>query len=480
MKRVCTYQWLVLLVVTVGLLVFWSRQITGAPIEKDAAETLRMAIDLEKYGIVSDGEQPPFKPSMTREPLPVFVTALAARMVDGMLGPADSLEYFSGQRAQLLKCQNVLWLLLLSAAVFVLAMTLMPSFGCALLCVLSVNLLLLRADIGVYMTDSLYTEAPAAALLTVTSLFLSIGIGRDRVLLVACAGVCFGLLALVKASFLYVAVGIALVIPLVSPLYGVRMAAAVRPAAVLCLTLLVTVVPWMARNYAELGTFGISGRGGLVLYTRAVKDQMTPTEYFGSFYYWAPYPFGGVLGRILGFSRADLERGGRLQHLNRDSSSSFAKQDQEAEEAGRPQDAIAYYRRSRAESVLLSQQFAAAGNPLPDEAADAELKHRATQMFKEHPWRHVALIVPFLWRGAFFVFPPLAAALFYSLRRGRYELGLATLPSLGMLAFYALFSHFIPRYSIPAYPVALCAIVLLVSLLYQRVHGTARLTPGTA
>src|ERR1017187_3618727 len=57
-------EWLVLFALAIALLLFWSSGITGAVIEKDAADNLRMALNLKHTGVMSNSEQAPFGPSM--------------------------------------------------------------------------------------------------------------------------------------------------------------------------------------------------------------------------------------------------------------------------------------------------------------------------------------------------------------------------------------------------------------------------------
>jgi hypothetical protein len=174
---------------------------------------------------------------------------------------------------------------------------------------------------------------------------------------------------------------------------------------------------------------------------RAVKDGMTFEEYRGSFYVWAPHGLKPVVGPMLGFSPYDLERGGRLQRLNRSQQADFYEDDIDAEETGRPDRAITYYRMARAERVKLWREMEAVGKTQAD--ADEILKERALAMIRSMP-----------------------------------TLGVFVLPALGLLLFYALFSHFIPNYGVPTLPVVIiCAMRLLGDAIsagerkWARLHG---------
>ena len=66
----------------------------------------------------------------------------------------------------------------------------------------------------------------------------------------------------------------------------------------------------------------------------------------------------------------------------------------------------------------------------------------------------------FLWRGAFFVAIVLITTLVLGLNRRRVDWLVAVLPAAGLVAFYALLSHFIPRYGVPMTPIAVVIIFL--------------------
>src|SRR5271165_1942864 len=85
--------------------------INGRAVVSDSGQNLLMAVNLSHSGTISDSEQPPYEPSMYREPLPVVVSAAGVSVVDGLLGRTDSSQYFSGPRAKYVKYQNVAWLI---------------------------------------------------------------------------------------------------------------------------------------------------------------------------------------------------------------------------------------------------------------------------------------------------------------------------------------------------------------------------------
>jgi hypothetical protein len=462
----------VLLVLALGLAALWGSRVESALAEHDEAETIQLALNLQRHGVQSMSTSAPITPSMLREPLPIVTTAAAIGLTDAVLGQGSSESYFSGQRAAWLRVQNVLWMAVLVFAAFWIVWSATASFATATAAAVLSGLLPVVPGV-VLRLDQMDTEAPSAALLLIASWLLVIGVTRARIGMVGAAGVAFGLLALTKAAMLYVFFGmiVTLAASLVLPQMRQLLRQPLKQLAVLSLAFAVVVTPWMIRNYVHFGTFNIATRGGIVLMLRAVKDMMTVEEYVGSFYVWAPRPLRAPVALVTGFRGKDLQRGGRLQRLNRSPSSDFADDDRRAQAAGRPEDAISYYRRAQAEQVKVALALEAAGHPTPGAEADKIIQQRAMQSIKQHPWRHLAVTVPFLWRGAAYAFPLLVFTLIQGFRRHRPELALFVWPAFGLVMFYALLTHFIPRYGSPALPVAIVGACLVISAWRGRSPG---------
>ncbi len=455
--RARALEWLAAAVVGAGLVFLWSHRISGAPIETDAAQTTLMALNLERHGVISLDESAPYSPTNYREPVPVIVSAAGIALIDAALGAAPTEAYFSGERARLLKCQNILWLGLLSLGAFWTVRYFTGSFRLALLGALLVNFPLSGSHSEADLIDDLFTDIPAAAVLMLASLAAAVAARGRRPVVCAATGLLFGLLTLIKAATLYIFLG---TVGVWAGACLLRRAAPwrilARDAAVMLIAFGCAVGPWMYRNHVLFGSAHIAQRAGVVLMYRAVYDQMTPGEYRGTFYVWAPARLQGIVGRLLGFAPADLKRGGRLQRLI-ETDSDFAAEDLAAERAGAPERTLSYYRQARAERVELERQLGRAGSPQPEIAADDLLKERALKIVLAHPWRNLALTVSFIWRGATFAFPALILALLVALRRRQYEFFVFAVPAFGTVLLYALFTHFIPRYDAPALSVAIVA-----------------------
>ena len=266
----------------------------------------------------------------------------------------------------LLKLQNLFWLALLCVSAFWATYLLTSSRLLGALAVLLMNFdVIPLAEVGLrpLLVDSLMSEVSAPALLLAAGAFLVAAMRRPRVAHFAWAGLCFGLLALTKASFLYIFVGFAVVLLTIAVIAARKspLTARLGPIAALTIAFAAVVVPWMARNYVQLGEFQLAERGGVVLYLRALKNGMTSDEYRGAFYFWAPKPLQPAIGRMLGFSWSDLQRGGRLQRLNRKPEADFYRDDIAAWRNARPEEAITFIRKALAEQLRLERLAAESG-----------------------------------------------------------------------------------------------------------------------
>lgn len=457
---------------------YWFSQITGSQIKADAAQNLRMAINLEHRGVMSRDNSPPFKPSMYREPLPVWLAALGVKAVDAFLGPAHAKSYFEGNRARYLKYQNILWIAVLSAGTFWACFILTSSVYASLFAALLLNPRLPMTPSGMFemRIDSLNNELLAASLLIFASALLVMSVKHGRLRHAVIAGLLLGLLALTKAVTVYVSLILFLLLLCLLALPQRLLPHRFRwqQLIVLFLAFSLVLLPWIYRNYTQFGSLQVAERGGIVLYTRAIKNQMTPDEYLGSFYAYAP-GLRSMIGRVLGFSKSDLQIGGRLQRLNRNVS---RERDHAAEEAGDPDGAISYFYSARAMRMKMQHDLALRGVPNKNVEADKFLRERAVAMISAHPIKHFAMTLPFIWRGGFTSFVILSACLIWAVVRRRPELGVFVLLGFGTIMFYAIFSHFIPRYSVSITPVTIVSGVVLLTIMlnFIKKHIGERLT----
>lgn len=456
-------------------------EITSRPVVKDAAESLWIALNLAHHGAYSEDEQAPYTPTMVREPVPILVTAASIRMVDAALGPAAPEAYFSGERARYLKLQNLLWLALLMASAVWAARYFGLSRPWQVLAAVGVELpftLLVpptvRYAIGM---DSLCTELAAAALLCCGSTALTIGFMRRSLRMLGLASCLFGLLTLTKAAFYYV---YPFVLACLALLYC---AATPRPLwirARTLLALLVLLLPfaalsaaWMARNEARTGYFQMAERGGPIVLYRGLLDGMSGREYAGTFYAWAATgTVAHAVRLITGFGDADLQAGGRLQHLAMGLDGAAGQRDQESEDEGRPEEALTWYRQSRATYERYLRQERAAGARYPPGAADKLTREDGFKLIEGRPFMHFALFVPLLFRGATVIFPLLILTLVYARAARRADIVVFILPALWIVLFYAMITHFVQRYGWLPRPASTIALMIIAAELWR--HGWPR------
>ncbi len=467
MKRAPAALTLLLIVITVSIGLAAVSFVSGATVVKDAAQELQMAINIRHHGVMSMEEAPPYRPTMYREPLPSVLEAGGVAVSDWLFGPADAEQYFSGERMVIVKYINVICLLLLWALAILAARWLTASYVLAILAGLAAikPFLSPTSDIGV---NTLNTELLAALLLTAASFTLLLAQTRCRPWQFAISGVCFGLMALTKASMLYAFAGMALIL-LIGTVARIEVLK-IRLSHLLILTgaCAAVVAPWIGRNLHEFGAPEISLRGGLAIYTRALMDEMSPVEYRGSFYVWAKPGMQPYVARLLGFQPADLQLGGRLERLNADPGTAFYAADLAAERAGRPSDARTYYRRARAERIRLQMQYEHRNARDSEVAADNDMKGEGLSIISHEPWAHAALTVPLIWRSGHWYLAALVVAFGYGLWSRQRDLVQFVLPGLTLLAFYALATPYEPRWSAVVNAVAIGAVVTLIRRLLPR------------
>jgi len=472
--------------ISVCLLLSWQARntLTGAAMGADANQNLTMAYNLYVNGILSLATQPPFVATDLREPLPPMVTALFLALYPDINHAVPLASFFQGEHARLIKQVNVPWIFLGLLGTWVLTHILCCSHRGALLAVLSAYLFFFGVS---QFTDTLYTEIPAAVIILWTAVAL-VSLTRCRGLLAPIlSGLLFGMLALTKAVFLYICVPIILLLILYYTLGRRQMNAPPQWAAITALMVAFVMVVsfWMVRNKVALDRFEISGRGGDVLLVRALKNEMSRHEVVGAWWYWGPSLYRKLVsGTALNANDADFAAGGKFQRLNRYAS---AVGDRAAMAAGKPEDAVSFYFQSWAWHRRFSQQPTVPRSQDTTAAADVLLKRKALEMIFRAPGTHLAMTPLFLWRGIWcfpdvglpylapgyrlYLINALDAIAYLSLfsvfaiglARRRYDLVAMTVVPVAMLAFYAVFSHNIPRYSAPMIPIMLVSILVILS-----------------
>jgi len=139
-----------------------------------------------------------------------------------------------------------------------------------------------------------------------------------------------------------------------------------------------------------------------------------------------------------------------------------------AEDAGRPEKAISFWRTGRAQREKLETEFAKEGNRHPDVIADHVMQSDGLRMIAHDLSDNTALTAAFVWRGGPLVFVFLVLGIVYSVLARRYTLSLFLLPGLLLFAIYALGADFLPRYAVMSEVPAAVACVVMLQAVWRR------------
>lgn len=487
--------------------------ITDEAPTRDAGQNVAMALEIVR--VLGPGDPGPEPVTMYREPLYPFTVALQM-LVDPRLAQSREEGRLDGPAVVAVKQQNLVWTLLLLGSVAALAHRLVRPAGPRgrlLAPVFAVAVAYAAPLASRDMMDRTLTELPAAALLALASV-LAVGLvdrladgagGRRTMTVGVLLGAALGALTLTKASFIYIApVHVAMLWALVvigrrrERCDGSETTSRGPSAAGAFLVLLVTfgmlVLPWTVRNLVVFDEPAITGRSGVVLWYRALKNTMTPAEERVAWVLWSPGPLREPLAGLLDVDLNDRSPTSPLRRIDRHGL--YVAQE--------PVD-TSLYQQARDDRARLTREFTAAGVTPWIRAnllADAVLRDRALGALGDDPLATLRTTPLFLWRGSWSMlasellprallapFNPLAMgavllAAPLALVRRRERLLAASLLPFGAVLFFALFTHFEGRFALPAVPVGLTlAVVGLVRLVpswFQRARArTHRSRLGT-
>jgi hypothetical protein len=459
---------LVLLLIIAVLHQAWQAPLTDS-IGEDASQNLRSALNLWKHGIYGESDVGAI-PGYRREPFPNWILAGHLKWIVRPPAWIRSEQLVADPRLLTRITQvNLFYLLGLMLALWGLCLRLIRPRVLAHLVALPV--IFVSADaFAVHELANLNTELPAAWLLVLLSLTLVLLRQKSQWGWDLLAGTVYGCLVLTKASGAYLALLVLPTLPLL--LHHSRHRSLVLTLCV-GLGFALTVLPWVGRNLKEFGTASVSQGGGKVLLFRASYNTMNSDEFRGAFYAFSPIKLQKeLLGPMLGYSSSDLGCGGSLQRLAKD-----LPCDHEAIAEKRFGDIRSLY--LRAQPYELNQLRAEFHNKgLPGDP-DTYIRSTALDRIKADPLKHVAVSLPLAWRGLWafaenktwfsiitngLAMASLLAMPWLGILLRRPDWTLTSLVGVGYFLFYALLSHFIPRYSEPLIPLALvCLAVLLVT-----------------
>ena len=491
-RRSFVHGWALPLLLCAGLTYHSERNITDSPVLGDGIQNLLIATNLYKHGVFShEGGANP-QPTNFREPLPPMVAyaylALFAPNHSEHLGFG---HFRAGELTRFVKMSNLIWVFTGLLGVWLLTRRLTHSIAATLAATLLTYVFFFNAREYI---DTFYTELTTATAIVWGSYLLYRGVKDQKTGHFLAGGAAMGLLALTKASSLYINLVALLLLVAVMLFARQRMQVSVGRIATwglaMGLGLAVVVAPWMVRNHLQFDSMRISDRGGLILHGRATLNNMTNDEVIGLIYEKSPTIYRKLVDgtRFGQTERDEFERGGRWQRLNR-GLSSFWKSDIEAIRAGRPDLAVSFHAEAGARYTILLNQLRVQGNHYPEEVVDGQRRDEAIRMLKERPVRHLFMTLPFFWHGFWGlkkVEIPLVSlatqdaivevlnllaglalltAFFVGMLRRRPDLLALTVLPFGLMSFYAFVSHNIPRYMSPAHPIMLILLVAVVAAL---------------
>ena len=450
-----------LAVILIAILIDYGIAIDGHRLGSDAAQNIRSAVNLARFGEYGEGPiAVGVEAGFRREPFPNFLLALYLKFgewwLPGLLNVANDSLF--GSFLFFAKTINMVVAAFLFGGFW---MLLRQIFLSPLLANLSMLLLLepLSACFVSKEINNLNTELIASSLiiwLTVSILALAQKISFRIV--ISC-GFLFGLLALTKASAAYIAI---LALPCLAYLLANGAREFWRHLLFLFLGFSMLVFPWVLRNHFQFGYPVISRGGGDVLLIRTEFNQMNDLQFRNGFYAYSPkYLQDQLSGPLLGLDKSDFECGGSLEVYNRK-----LKCDVEALQRGDYDDVRSFYQRGKR---AIRRKFG---------LNDKGTKKLAIERIKSDPTAHLRMTLLMGWRG---YWPFVSKNHLHVAINCMAFLSLLLVPLIGMLegrklwvligilpslyfAFYAFASHFLPRYSEPLIPVSL--ICLAISTVY--------------
>ena len=429
----------------------------------DATQNLRTGLNLLKHGIYSEkGVTNDVTAGFRREPIPNFLLALQlkyASLFDASLLSYSGKDEFSSDLLLAAKQVNVVYAFGLMISLLLLTLILVAPTWVA--CILSFPLIsLVNEQFIAGEMNRLNTELPAAFFMVLLALILMVMIKNQSLGWILLAGILFGLLVMTKQSGAYIAL---IWIPIVLPSLSSTRLKFSKNLLLFSLGFGIVVFPWVIRNQIEFVRPVISRGGGDVLLIRSVFNQMSPSQFKNSFYSFSPKPIrDDLLGPRMGLESQDHSCGKILDVFNRK-----LLCDSQALDEGRYQDVKSFYTRGK-RAVPLSMNL-----------SNSLRKQEALSRITANPLQHLIVSFPLAWRGIWAISPKgwgdvilnllafislFASPLLYLLENRKAWLIVSSVP-IGYFLFYALFSHFIPRYSLPLVPLALiCLMMVLVDV----------------
>ncbi len=491
----------VIVITMMSIFAVVNKQIVANPLNDDGLDNLRLAYSIAHFGSMANIRDMHFSkitPSNSREPIPNWLTAQWIKLNDSLFN--DQALHLTQTPKQLVKLKQVnTWVLMgVLMGIFMLAYSLFKAeFSARPAFVLAYATLLISfACMHTVYVTTMITEFHGALFVVWFSWAWLRFFQTKSWQYAIISGMFMGLLILTKAAFIYISVVLFLVVCLWLVLQKATQPFFLKNLLVVIVASLV-VFPWMYRNYINLGTFEIAGRGPIVLMTRAFKNKMTDDEFKGAFYAYAPESLKNTMKSITGFSGKDRTLGGRLQRFSRVFPEDEACRKRNAEPC-----AVGYYMQAniRYNNILNDYQQKYPNDQIKaTQLGEQAAKKYALNMIKHNIWGHLKSSLVFAWRGAWpcnkvdgrwydserrllqspwqEILPFIGLVMMFAM--GVYaffkkQTSIMALTWLGCytFSFYAITTHFIPRYSEMMLPIWVVCFTYCLSLVAKKlIHG---------
>lgn len=465
--------------VLIGLLIAASaaRVIVAAPDEPQAFDAqlyISYAENIATYGVYGIGDER----SMGSAPLLSGVLATAMR-IDPRHSDLRSGIGASDRRA--VRQVNALFVVLLltgaAATVLLVVEDRRRGLPAAVAAVVLIHFFFLEnPEVG----TATMQELPTAGLMAWANVAALLLVRERRLRWGLALGALGGLLALTRAALLYIfPVFVVLLLAIMTGL-TLRRRTSILIATMLAFSLVAG--PWLVRNTVVFGEFSISDAGGHVLLTRDVKNGMSEHQLRGAWVHYSPEPARPLVARLLGIDLEDFEGDGPLRPLVRSVIDPLTGEDLDIVERR------SFYRQATDQHNAWTEEGIARGLSDFDAriAADRRALSAVSENVRERPFRFLRTTPVFLYRsswpmndstlwGSGGISPPRIVMGALNL------LGMLTLLTFGVLglfrrrpvlfalggmgtglvAYHALLTHAIPRYSRPAAALMLVGVVLV-------------------
>lgn len=180
------------------LVVFNASLITDAKIGSrgtDAVTNLMIACNLSRYNRFSESDKLPLLPANSREPVPILALATQLTLLSNNNSNFTCTDFLEdGTASRNLKAINILWVFVGLTGTALLTLEFTNKYSLAALSVVLAGYMYYPNHV-----DTLYTEAAAASLMVMASLFLVRYVQTRKTADIFIAGIFCGLTALTKA-----------------------------------------------------------------------------------------------------------------------------------------------------------------------------------------------------------------------------------------------------------------------------------------